>query len=31
MQEKYKNAARVICFLLAMMCIVPPVLTLFFN
>ena len=31
MQEKYKSVARVICFVLAMMFIVPAVMTLFFN
>ena len=31
MQQKYKNAARVICFILAMMFLVPTVMTLFFN
>ncbi len=31
MQEKYKNVARIVCFLLAMMFIVPTVMTLFFN
>ena len=31
MQEKYKSIARVICFVLAMMFIVPTVMTLFFN
>lgn len=31
MQEKHKNVARVICFLLALMFIVPTVMTLFFN
>ena len=31
MLEKYKNTVRVVCFVLAIMLLVPTVLTLFFN